>query len=403
MDAPVERRLAAERGRTSRALFWLGAVFFLVLLLSLAVFMAVSFFALRNAAETRRIAYETDARTAAFASDIIGAQARADKVEADQLNMREALDETRGDVKREGEQWRMEVAKLRELFESRRETEGSAIAGMATGIKVLADGAAARDAALAALADEVQGLATALLARAETAPAGAPAGPDAAAAAQPPAARRSPGEAVVTEDAPEPAAADAGEEEIREVAVMTFPNGDRYEGEFEDGLFNGEGTYYYANGDRYDGEFRDDMKHGRGILKFANGDQYNGEFANDRMNGAGTMIYASRNKYVGEFRNGMRLGRGVLTFPNGDRYEGEFQDDVRQGRGTYSFSDGSVYAGEFKNGRRDGKGRYVYPDGSVYDGEFKDGRKHGYAECIYPGGELIKGYWADDRFERAAE
>lgn len=32
--------------------------------------------------------------------------------------------------------------------------------------------------------------------------------------------------------------------------VMVFPNGDRYEGEFNDGIREGRGTYFYANGDR---------------------------------------------------------------------------------------------------------------------------------------------------------
>ena len=33
--------------------------------------------------------------------------------------------------------------------------------------------------------------------------------------------------------------------------VETYSNGDRYEGYFVNGLYNGEGTYIWANGDRY--------------------------------------------------------------------------------------------------------------------------------------------------------
>jgi hypothetical protein len=67
--------------------------------------------------------------------------------------------------------------------------------------------------------------------------------------------------------------------------VHKFANGDRYEGEFRDGKFNGWGAYYHLANDQYFGD-----------------------------------------KYVGQFFNGMRQGRGRYTSAsNGDSLEGVWE------------------------------------------------------------------------------
>ena len=58
--------------------------------------------------------------------------------------------------------------------------------------------------------------------------------------------------------------------------VHNFTNGDRYEGEFKDGKFNGWGTYYHlANnqfrGDKYTGQFLNGSRQGSGRYTSANG------------------------------------------------------------------------------------------------------------------------------------
>ena len=44
----------------------------------------------------------------------------------------------------------------------------------------------------------------------------------------------------------------------------------------------GQGTYTYANGDKYVGEWKDGVMHGQGTFTWANGDKYVGEFKDDK-------------------------------------------------------------------------------------------------------------------------
>lgn len=51
--------------------------------------------------------------------------------------------------------------------------------------------------------------------------------------------------------------------------------------------FNSLGVYTYPNGDRYDGEWKDDQKSEKGTMYYANGGKYEGELKNDEKNGEG--------------------------------------------------------------------------------------------------------------------
>ena len=39
--------------------------------------------------------------------------------------------------------------------------------------------------------------------------------------------------------------------------IVVYANGDKYDGEFKNGNFNGRGVYTCANGDIYNGEWKD--------------------------------------------------------------------------------------------------------------------------------------------------
>jgi hypothetical protein len=103
----------------------------------------------------------------------------------------------------------------------------------------------------------------------------------------------------------------------------------KYVGEWKNDRPDGKGTLIYytpskAAGAKSVGDFRkgDFIQ---GIHTFPNGDKYIGEFINRKRNGQGTFISAN-GKYVGEWKNDRPNGLGILTHADGRIEEGMFQN-----------------------------------------------------------------------------
>ena len=93
-----------------------------------------------------------------------------------------------------------------------------------------------------------------------------------------------------------------------------------------------------------------------GIVSQSDGLTHEGEFRNGLPNGQGTLTFSAPHKsagekYVGEFKDGKPNGQGALTFADGRKYVGEYKDDKRNGQGTYTKPDGKVFEGIFENGK----------------------------------------------------
>ncbi len=61
-------------------------------------------------------------------------------------------------------------------------------------------------------------------------------------------------------------------------AKIKLSDGGKYDGEFNNGYFEGRGTYEYPNGDVYEGYWNSGKYHGEGILTLANGEKKIGEW-----------------------------------------------------------------------------------------------------------------------------
>lgn len=103
-------------------------------------------------------------------------------------------------------------------------------------------------------------------------------------------------------------------------------------GKFGD-LLNGYGSYIYSNGDKYTGEFENGLRHGKGAFEYQNGDSYKGEFKDDMKHGKGTYYWVNGDSYTGTFENGKRVGKGVYAFEDGHVLTGEFTQDGKKGQG----------------------------------------------------------------------
>ena len=186
-------------------------------------------------------------------------------------------------------------------------------------------------------------------------------------------------------------------------------SGDKYEGEFKDGTYYGQGTYTYGMntewaGYKYIGYHKNNKRNGQGTLFYANGDVYIGEFKNDELSGKGTFTYGlntkwAGHKYTGEFKNNKRNGQGAYTYPNGEKYVGQHQDDKVMGQGTYTWANGDKYIGGFKNKKRHGQGTYTYSDGTKNYGTWENDKLNGYAITYNANGSINQeGIFKDDKF-----
>ena len=54
--------------------------------------------------------------------------------------------------------------------------------------------------------------------------------------------------------------------------TMTYPNGNKYEGEWKDGMMHGKGVLTDLDGNKYEGEWEKGEMHGTGKMTYKNGD-----------------------------------------------------------------------------------------------------------------------------------
>ncbi|EGR32483.1 phosphatidylinositol-4-phosphate 5-, putative [Ichthyophthirius multifiliis] len=107
-------------------------------------------------------------------------------------------------------------------------------------------------------------------------------------------------------------------------ARAEFPNGDIYEGQYENGVKFGNGTYYHISrkenvpNDVYKGEFQNNKKDGIGILTVnlpqEQKEEYYGEWKNDKMHGEGRYVYQNGDIYSGQWQNGKNMELEYICF-----------------------------------------------------------------------------------------
>ncbi|CAN4099683.1 unnamed protein product [Withania somnifera] len=184
---------------------------------------------------------------------------------------------------------------------------------------------------------------------------------------------------------------------IRE-GVEAYNNGDKYEGEFHQGMFNGSGVYTFSVNGKYEGDWVNGKYDGYGVqIWTVRGNKYRGQYRQGIRNGYGVYTFYSGHSYYGEWRNGQSDGIGVQRCSDGSSYMGEFSRGVKHGHGCYHFRNGDRYAGEYFGDRTHGFGVYHFATGHCYEGSWHEGRKQGYAMYTFRNGCTICGEWASDK------
>ena len=206
------------------------------------------------------------------------------------------------------------------------------------------------------------------------------------------------------------------------LGVMTYNNGDKYGGSWvdgkrqgegkmkynkEDGRFyngnwlqdkkRGQGTMTYPDGSKYMGQWIDDKRNGPGAIQYKNNDVYNGDWVDDkRKDGHGTMVYNNGDEYQGNFVDEKRNGEGVIAYKNDDQYQGAWVDDMRQGKGVIFYSNNGR-DNDRDNGRDNGRDNDRDRDNGRYEGNWFQDKIQGEGAMIYPDGSTYIGNWVDGK------
>ncbi len=111
-------------------------------------------------------------------------------------------------------------------------------------------------------------------------------------------------------------------------------------------------------------------KEGYGQQLYPNGEKYEGLWKDGLPEGNGRYIYENGDHYAGQWKRGKAEGMGAFVGVDGNQYVGEWKENMNHGRGKETRKDGAVYEGDFVLGKKEGKGRLVLADGGCYEGAF---------------------------------
>ena len=155
---------------------------------------------------------------------------------------------------------------------------------------------------------------------------------------------------------------------------MLIKNKFKYIGDVVNNIPNNKGIIYNFSGKYiYEGDFINGVMEGDGIIKYSDGTYYEGQFRNDKYQGKGKIVFKNGGSYEGDFNNNLIQGKGKYIYPGGKIYEGDFQNGMKHGFGKISWSENKYFEGFWINNRQHGEGKY-YLNGRTLNAIFRYGK-----------------------------
>jgi len=161
-------------------------------------------------------------------------------------------------------------------------------------------------------------------------------------------------------------------------------------------------VFPFVSGSQYKGMWEGDSKCGFGIQTNADDTKYEGEWQDGKYQGRGT-LWIKKGKsfvrqYVGDWVRGQMEGQGIFYWENGETYRGGWSRNKKNGSGRYEYSNGDIYIGEWVNDKEDGLGTMNYANGNIFEGLFVKGKKEGPGLFFYASTKKVyQGEWFEDQ------
>jgi hypothetical protein len=132
---------------------------------------------------------------------------------------------------------------------------------------------------------------------------------------------------------------------------------------------SGFGRFEYINGTLYVGNWKlhqgQKVKHGQGKITFPGAasaagsdlgiEEYEGDWEEDLMHGYGTYKYTSGAVYTGQWVRGKQHGQGKQQYADGSMYEGSWAGNLMHGEGVFTDADHIRWEGIYVNGAYESK------------------------------------------------
>jgi len=124
-------------------------------------------------------------------------------------------------------------------------------------------------------------------------------------------------------------------DELEEREEAEVEGGAVYKGQWKGQVRHGKGILVRPDGQRFEGYFEDGRAHGHGVFTAADGNTYDGQWVQDRAHGVGRYNHVDGSTYHGEWYHDEKCGKGTESWADGARYEGEFLHGSKHGHGCY--------------------------------------------------------------------
>ena len=96
---------------------------------------------------------------------------------------------------------------------------------------------------------------------------------------------------------------------------------------------HGLGTMTWRDGQKYEGTWDEGMKSGHGLLTQRSGESYKGSFFSDQIEGEGVYQFVDGTVYTGTWKDGKQNGQCRMDSPAGDWEEVNWVNGKRHGDG----------------------------------------------------------------------